>query len=99
MSADRRAYGQETDYLNRLAGMSGMGQSTATGMGQQGMQFGSNVSNSLANMGAIQGAGRIGQAGAYQNALGDMSSLYGMGAFNSPSYRTDYSIPMTSRSY
>lgn len=78
----QRAYGQETDYLNRLAGISGVGQSTATGMGQQGMQFGSNVSNSLANMGAIQGAGRIGQAGAWQNALGDMSALYGMGAFN-----------------
>jgi hypothetical protein len=82
-----RAYGQETDYLNRLAGISGTGQSTAAGLGQVGMQTGSNISNSLANIGAAQGAGRIGQASAWQGMLGDMTSLgtmYGMGAFNQP---------------
>jgi hypothetical protein len=82
-----RAYGQETDYLNRLAGISGVGQSTAAGLGQAGMQTGSNISNSLANIGNAQAAGRMGQASAWQGMIGDMTSLgtmYGMGAFNQP---------------
>jgi len=70
-----RAYGQEGDYLNRLASLSNVGQTTAMGLGQQGIQAAQNIGSNISGAAATQGAGAIGQASAWQGALGDLTSL------------------------
>jgi len=87
-----RAYGQETDYLNRLASISNFGRQTATDVGR----FGANASNQIgANInaaGQASGAAAIGSANAWQRAIGDITSLGTQyyGGQGSRGYVTDY---------
>jgi len=74
-----RAYGQETDYLNRLAGLSQTGQTAATNIAQLGGQKASNIAQNIRGEGAAQAAGTLGQASAWQNTMGDLTSLYARG--------------------
>lgn len=93
------AYGTEADYLNRLSGISGVGQNTAMGGAQIGQGYANNISNLQVQGGQAQAAGTMGRYNALGNMVNQGAMLYGMGAFDSPTYRTDYSIPMTSRSW
>lgn len=93
------AYGQESDYLNRLAGISGAGQNAASGMATMGTNTAANIGNLRMAGGEAQGSRIMGTYNALGNMVNQGAMLYGMGAFNSPSYSTDYSIPMTSRYY
>lgn len=85
-----RQYGAETDYLNRLANLSNVGQQTAVGMGQMGAQTAANVGANAISAGSTQAAAQMGQASAWQNAIGDFTALgtqYAMNQ-NQPSYTT-----------
>ena len=64
---------------SRLGGLSSMGQNAAAGVGNAGMQTGSNVANLLQQQGAAQAGGALGQAAGWQTALNGISA--GLGAF------------------
>ena len=77
-----RAYGQEGDYLNRQANLANIGQAaTNTGV-QAGTSAAYSSGQAIQAAGQAQAAGQIGQASAYQNVLGDLSSMYG--SYQSP---------------
>lgn len=100
-----RAYGQEGEYLNRLANLSAIGQ-TATNTGVQAGSYAANAGGAaIQNSGNALAAGQIGQASAWQGALGDLTALgtsYAMrqqqpynyqtapGYGGTPIYGTDY---------
>jgi len=86
-----RAYGAETDYLNRLAAQSRLGQTTASNIAAQGTAAANSIGANLVNSAQAQGAGRIGQASAYQGLLGDLTALGTTYAANRPPRTvTDY---------
>jgi hypothetical protein len=53
------------EQYGRLGGMTTLGQRSAAGVGAAGMETGTNVANLLAQQGAAQAGGEIGQARAY----------------------------------
>ena len=69
----------ETRY-NRLGGMTQLGQNAAAGVGTAGMATGTNVANLLAQQGAAQAGGILGQAKAWQGALNLPMQMAGMNA-------------------
>lgn len=72
---------QSNDYnqrLNRLAGIVDVGRGTGSALGAMGGQTAGNISNLMQNTGQAQAQGRIGQANAYSNMLGQGAMLYGM---------------------
>ena len=85
-----RQYGAETDYLNRLANLSNVGQQTAMGMGRMGTQTAANIGANTIGAGNTQAAAQMGQASAWQNAIGDFTTLGTQYAMNQsqPSYTT-----------
>lgn len=60
----------------RLGGISSLGQNAAAGVGNAGMQTGGNIANLLAQQGAAQAGGALGQANAFGNALGGVSQAW-----------------------
>jgi len=69
------AYGMSSDYLNRLASVSGVGQTTATQTGQLGASAAANQANILSNSAANQGnAYAQGAAGAASGYLGSANA-------------------------
>lgn len=70
-----RAYGEEGDYINRLQSLSGVGQTTATNLGTQGGAYSANIGASLSAGANARAAGRIGQASAWQQGIGDITAL------------------------
>jgi len=64
--------GRETE-----ANLLKIGQASAAGVGAQGIQTGTNVSNLLAQQGAAQAGGEIGQARAYGQLFNLPSQLLG----------------------
>ena len=90
-----RQYGAETDYLNRLANLSNVGQQTAMGMGRMGAQTAAGIGANTVSAGNTQAAAQIGQASAWQNAIGDLTAMgtqYAMRQ-NQPSYGYNPSNP------
>lgn len=69
----------ETRY-NRFGGMTQLGQNAAAGVGTAGMATGTNVANLLAQQGAAQAGGILGQARAWQGALNVPMQMAGMNA-------------------
>lgn len=59
----------------QLGGLAGIGQAAAAGQAAQGMAFGTNVANSLANAGAARAGGIISQGGAQRQAFGDLLKI------------------------
>jgi hypothetical protein len=59
-----------------LSGISGIGQNTATNLGQVGMASAGNISDLLTSQGAASAAGTIGQANAISGTIGNLSNLY-----------------------
>lgn len=70
-----RAYGEEADYLNRLANLSNVGQIASTNIASQGTTMASGVGSNISSAADARAAGVLGQTGAWQGALGDVSSL------------------------
>lgn len=79
-----RAYGQEGDYLNRLAALSNIGQTATQAGGQFGATAAANAGNAAIAAGQAQAAGQIGQANAITGAVGDLTSLYAMNQYSQP---------------
>lgn len=69
----------ETRY-GRLGGMVGLGQRSAVGVGEAGMQMGRDVSGLLATQGAAQAAGSLRQAGIMGGTLSDLAGIAGTAA-------------------
>jgi hypothetical protein len=61
----------------RLGGLTQLGQRSAAGVGAAGMETGSNVSNLLAQQGAAQAGGELGQARAYGQILNLPAQAFG----------------------
>jgi hypothetical protein len=61
----------------RLGGMTSLGQQSAAGVGTAGMQTGTNVANLLAQQGAAQAAGSLGQAQAYGQTISGLANVGG----------------------
>jgi hypothetical protein len=83
----QQRYGQHNDILNRLAALSGIGQNTATTLGQQGQAAASNAGNIFLTTGAQQGqdiqnaaaaeaSGYVGAGNAFSGAFGNLGNLY-----------------------
>jgi len=72
------AYGQETDYLNRLGGLVNTGLSAANMTAGYGANNATNAGTLAVNAANAAGAGQIGQANAYANTIGGITSAYGM---------------------
>ena len=60
----------------RLGGISSLGQNAAAGVGNAGMQTGGNIAQLLAQQGAAQAGGALGQANAWANGLNGLTSAY-----------------------
>jgi len=61
-----------------LGGLTSIGQASAAGQAAQGMTFGTNVANSLANAAAARAGGVISQGGLQRQAFGDLMQIGGM---------------------
>lgn len=74
------------DLQNRLAGLSGTGQSTATALGQLGQQSSANIGNLLQSAGQARASGILGEqqanASLAGNLLGAGIGLFGGGLFS-----------------
>ncbi|MBT8450021.1 MAG: hypothetical protein KJO69_10040, partial [Gammaproteobacteria bacterium] len=91
------AYSSEMDYLNRLAALSNVGQTSTAQTAQLGAASAANQGQALQAAGQAQAAGTIGAYNAIGSGINNLAYLYGM---RQPgSVTTDYSIPMTSRSF
>jgi hypothetical protein len=62
------------NYLNRLFGIAGMGQSAAAGQGAAAMTTGNNLANSALAAGQAQAAGIVGQGNALAGGLSNLGS-------------------------
>lgn len=67
-------YGLASDQANRLAALAGLGQSSAAGVGNAGIQTGSNIGNLMTGAANAQAAGRIGAANAMNSTIGGLSN-------------------------
>ena len=77
-----RDYGQESDFLNRLALLAGRGQNAASNLSSIGMSAATGNAASLSSEGQAKAAGTIGSTNSWMNALGDMA--YAAGRYNNP---------------
>ena len=94
-----RAYGEESDYLNRMSSLANIGQTATAQTAQAGSQYATGAGSAIQAAGQAQAAGQIGQAAAWQQGIGDMTSLYTMNQVRQPTtYATEYS-PVTSQYY
>lgn len=71
-------YGVNSDQYNRLAGLVGLGQNAAAGVGNAGLQTASNIGNTLMSGANAQAAGQIGSANAINNGIGQIGSGIGL---------------------
>jgi hypothetical protein len=74
-------YGVQSDQYNRLAGLVGLGQSSAAGVGNAGLQTANSAGNFLTSGANAAAAGQIGTANAINGGIGSISQgagLYGL---------------------
>jgi len=62
----------------RLGGLTSIGQNAAAGVGNAGMATGNSITNLLAQQGAAQAGGALGQAAGFGNALGGIGQGVGL---------------------
>jgi len=76
-------YGQRTfggfynDYLNRVGQMAGQAPVIAQGLGQQGMNYASNVGNLMVQGGQARAQGSMGAAQSWQGGISDLAGIGG----------------------
>ena len=73
VNALKEEYG---NYMNRLAGLTDMGQASAGNMAAAGNAYASGAGNALAGKGNAQAAGAIGGANAWSGALNNGIAAY-----------------------
>ncbi|WP_156174074.1 DNA transfer protein p32 [Cupriavidus basilensis] len=91
-------YGVNSDQYNRLAGLVGLGQNAAAGVGNAGLQTASNAGGMLVGGANAQAAGQIGAANAISGGIGSIGSGVGLysllrnnnNPFSSGSWATQY---------
>lgn len=71
------ASGEFNNYLNRLTGMTGLGQSSAAMSANAGQNFAAGASNAYANAGNAAAAGAIGVGNALQGGINNFANLWG----------------------
>jgi len=69
LSQNQDLYGRDQDYLNRLASLSGLGQTTASNLGTLGANTASNIGNALTTNAANQGNAALTSAAGINNAV------------------------------
>lgn len=74
MGVANQEYG---NYLNRLAGVAGMGQSQVQSNNNTLMSGASNIGNAVQNAGAARASGYVGAGNAWGNALGGVTNSIG----------------------
>ncbi len=85
MNAFNRDQAEKARIYNMLAGTSGVGQTTATQIGQMGMGSASNIANLLTQGGNAAAAGRVGVANALAGGVQDIGTYYALqGLLNPP---------------
>lgn len=88
-----RAYGAEGDYLNRLANLSNIGQTATNNTAALGAGAAATQGAYIQGAGNAAAAGQIGQASAWQNAIGGLTSLGTQYAMSRPQpYAPNYNI-------
>jgi hypothetical protein len=85
-----RDYGQESDYLNRLAKISGRGQNAAANLSSMGINTGTGNAGSYVSAGNSRAAGTIGSTNAWLSALGDVASVAGRSSYDPMNYDGQY---------
>jgi len=88
-----RQYGQEGDYLNRLAALSNIGQSATNATTAAGTANAANVGNLTMQGANTQAAAQLGQGAAWQNAIGQGAQLYGMYGGGNPLPSYNMNVP------
>lgn len=97
-------YGVQSDQYNRLSGLVGLGQSSAAGVGNAGLQTANSAGNFLTSGANAQAAGTVGAANAINGGIGALGgagslyslmnqqqgNIYGGSGFN-PAYQSSYS--------
>jgi hypothetical protein len=71
-----RFYGDQDRSFNRLAGVSGAGQTATTNLGAQGTQAGTNIGNIMTSLGNARGAGAIAQGNLWGGAVQNIGNWY-----------------------
>lgn len=66
----------KTNTFNRLAALSGIGQTAANQTGAAASNFGSQIGANIIGAGNAAAAGRVGSANAWNNAIGQSTSMY-----------------------
>lgn len=84
-NAFNRFQTERSNRFNRLASLAGIGQTSANTTGQIGTQVASGVAGNEIAAGNARASGYVGQANAITGVGNTLGTLYGMGAFNSPS--------------
>lgn len=69
------------DQYARLGGMTSLGQNAAAGVGNAGMQTGSNIANLMGQQGAAQAGGALAQNQFGNSITGSLGLIQGMGGF------------------
>lgn len=67
---------QNTNTYNRLAGVSGAGQTAASNVGNAATNYANQAGNTIQGQGNANAAGQIGQANAWQQGIGNAWSMY-----------------------
>lgn len=83
----------QTNLYNRLAGISGTGQTSANTLANTGASMANNISNTLESAGAAQAAGIVGQGNAWTTGLSNAIGGYNMNNGSSSSYSLPWQSP------
>lgn len=75
-NAYSRFNADQTNQYNKLAGLVNTGQGASNQLTNAAANYGSNVSNNIIGAGNAQAAGVVGQANAWNNAIGQGTNLY-----------------------
>jgi hypothetical protein len=73
------------NYWNKLAGMAGQGQTSATSLGNQGQAAAGNIGNYLIGSGQANASSYAAGANSFNNTLGQVSNIAGQYYQNNPS--------------
>lgn len=84
-----------TDYFNRLAGLTGMGQSAAAGQSAAGAQYAGSASNTMMGGANATAQGYLNAAGAIGSGINDAAGIYGY--FNRANPTSAYAAPTLTR--
>ena len=69
--------GLQQQRFNQLFNLVNLGQNTAAGVGQAGLQTATNIGNAFGNIGSIQGQGALNQGNIATSGISDLAGLFG----------------------